>query len=301
MSEFNPSDPKYKKVEDLPENEKGKYEDVLAGGFITKEAAAYYSSKDHPDGAKYDLYQEYLQDVARLFVEEARTEDFERFPQKRTEKAKSLIRSELLHSDEMPDYQILHWFSAGKQRDEAREKIADDLVNMISKADIVKVKDKIGIRHIELATMDLSDAFDMVGDIMSSYARVEWGENTEVGFENARRGNFDQFVDTLYGACGTPSHNNPTPSISCINSGKEGGPRLDYETASGGCGFGLFQNPDGKFVVYFEKYDASQGDGPYSFMRGMSLVFEALKVVSKKYIADSEEYKKWESQQGNKH
>ena len=195
----------------------------LAGGFITKEAAAYYSSKDHPDGAKIRLISRISSGCRQTFCRGGENRRFWKgFLKKELKKPKSLIRSELLHSDEMPDYQILHWFSAGKQRDEAREKIADDLVNMISKADIVKVKDKIGIRHIELATMDLSDAFDMVGDIMSSYARVEWGENTEVGFENARRGNFDQFVDTLYGACGTPSHNNPTPSISCINSGERG-------------------------------------------------------------------------------
>lgn len=38
MENFDPHDPKYKSVEDLPEEYRGKYEDVKGGGFITREA-----------------------------------------------------------------------------------------------------------------------------------------------------------------------------------------------------------------------------------------------------------------------
>lgn len=41
QEQFNPYDEKYKKVEDLPKEEKENFEDVEGGGFIAKEAAKY--------------------------------------------------------------------------------------------------------------------------------------------------------------------------------------------------------------------------------------------------------------------
>ena len=49
---FDPSDPKYKKVEDLPEEERGKFCDVKGGGFVREEAFLhdYYNNNLRGDG-----------------------------------------------------------------------------------------------------------------------------------------------------------------------------------------------------------------------------------------------------------
>jgi len=54
MEKFNPSDPRYKKIADLPENQKEKFVDVEGGGFVRKEAADYGYNQ------AYDLAQEMI-------------------------------------------------------------------------------------------------------------------------------------------------------------------------------------------------------------------------------------------------